>query len=74
MNDVTLNFYVDDSAKGRYDMILGINPLPDLGFDVNLSHYVIESDDGTLKGYTASMVDLGTFLIQYLYTGKITAE
>ena len=53
--------YVDDSTKGRYNMILGRYILNTLVLNLKLSDHVIESDDGTLKGSTAHMVDLGTY-------------
>ena len=34
MNVVTWTFHVYDSSKGRYDMILGRYPLPDLGLNI----------------------------------------
>ena len=57
---VTWNCHVDESAKGRYDMILGRDFWTDLILDLKFSEHVIESDDGYLKGLTAPMVDLGT--------------
>ena len=38
---VTWNFHVDDSAKVRYDMILGIYPLTAILLDITLSDHVI---------------------------------
>ena len=52
---------MDESAKVRYDIILGRDLLKDLGLNLNLSYHVIEADDGHFKGSTASMVDLGTY-------------
>ena len=49
---------MDDSAKERYDMILGRNILIALGLNLKLSGHVIEADDGPLKGLTSPMVDL----------------
>ena len=50
-----------DSSEGRYCMILGRDLSTDLGLDLKLSDHVIETDDGTLKGSTAPMVDIGTY-------------
>ena len=50
MNVVTWNFHVDDSSKGRYDMILGRDPLPYLGLNLKLSDHFVEADNRTLKG------------------------
>ena len=58
---ITLNYHVDDSAKGRYDMILGRDILTTLGFNLEFSDPVIESDNGTFKGLTAPMFDLVTY-------------
>ena len=58
---VTWKNYVDDSAKGRYDTILGRYLLTDLGLNLKFSDHVIEADDGPFKGSTAPMVDLGTY-------------
>ena len=65
---------MDDCAKGRYDMILGIYPLTYLGLNLKWSDNVIEVDDGTFKESTAPMVDLFKFEFKYLNTGKITPE
>ena len=50
-----------DSDKDRCDMILGRNILIELGLNIKFSDNVIEAYDGTFKGYTAPMVDLGTY-------------
>ena len=42
-------------------MILGRYILNALVLNLKSSDHVIESDDGTLKGSTAHMVDLGTY-------------
>ena len=47
---VTCNCHVDDSAKGRFDMILGRYILIDLLLDLKLSDYIIKSDMDLLKG------------------------
>ena len=65
---------VDESAKGRYDMILGWYIWTELELNLNFSEHVIKDDDGPIKGYTTAMVDLGKYLFKYLSTGKITPE
>ena len=50
MKIVTWNFHVDDSAKGRYDIIFGRDILTALGFNLKFSDHIIEADDGLLKG------------------------
>ena len=61
MNIVTWKCHVDESAKGRYDMILGRDLLTELGLNLKFSDHVIISNDGHFKGYTSPMVDLGTY-------------
>ena len=51
-NSVTWNFHVDDSAKGRCDMILGRDLLTELGLNLEFSKHVIKADDGPFNGYT----------------------
>ena len=43
---------MDESAKGRCDMILGRYLLTELGLNLKLSDYVIEANDGPSKGLT----------------------
>ena len=50
MRIVTWNLHVDDSNKGRYDMILDIYILTVLGLNLKLSEHLIEACGGTLKG------------------------
>ena len=73
-NFVTLNFCVDDSAKGRYDMILVRYLLTELGLNLKFFEHVIKSDDGDFNGPTIPMVDLGAYIFKYLNAGKITPE
>ena len=65
---------MDESAKGRYDMILGRDILTELGLNLKFSNRVIKAYDRTFKGYTTSMVDLGMYLFKDLNTYKITPE
>ena len=71
---MTWNCHVDDSAKGRYDMILGRNLLTAFGMNLKLSEHVIKADDGTLKGSTAPMVDLVKYQFKDLNIEEITPE
>ena len=73
-NVATWKFHVDDSGRGRYGMVLGQDLLTELGLNLKFSEHVIEADDGTFKGSTTPMVDLGTYIFKYLNTGKITPE
>ena len=73
-NVVTWDFHVDDSDKGRYDMILGRDVLKELGLNMKFSLHVIEADDGHFKGYTTLMVDLGTYIFKDFNRGKIKPE
>ena len=61
MKIVTWDFQVDDSAKGRYGMILGIDLLKPLGLNQKFSEHVIKSYYGPLKGSSAPMVGMGTY-------------
>ena len=45
-----------------------------LGLNLKLSDHIIEAENGTFKGSTALMVDLGPYESKYLNTGKITPE
>ena len=49
-NFVTWNFHVDESTKGRHDMILGRDLLSELEQNLKLSDHFIKLDDMTLKG------------------------
>ena len=73
-NAVMWNCHVDDSAKGRYDMILGRDLLSELELNLKFSDHAIEADDGTFKGSTTSMIDLGTYELKKLNTVKNTPE
>ena len=44
------NFHVDDSAKGRYDIIVGEDLLTELGLNLIFSEHVIEADCGPFNG------------------------
>ena len=55
-------------------MILGRDILTALVLDLELSDYIIETNDGPIKGSTEPMVDLGTYEFKYLNTGNITPE
>ena len=73
-NVVTWNFHVDDSNKGRYDMILGQDLLTKLGLNLKFSEHIIKEDNGTFNESTTPMVDLVTCTFKDLNTGKITPE
>ena len=60
MNFAKCNFHADDSAKGRYDMILGRDLLTELGLNLKFSEHVIEADDGPFKGSKTIIVDSRT--------------
>ena len=68
------NCHVDDSAKSRYDIILGRDLLTELGLNIKISYHVIESDDVPFKEYTPPMVDIGTYEFKDIEAGKITPE
>ena len=58
-NAVTWKFHVDDSAKGRYYMILDRYLLTKLGLNLKISEHVIEAYDSPFMVSIAYMVDLG---------------
>ena len=60
-NFLMSKYHVDDSVKGRYDIIIGQYILTELGLNLILYEHVIEKYDGPFKGY-AYMVDLGTYI------------
>ena len=68
------NYHVDESARGRYDMILGRNIWTELGLNLKFSDHVVEADNGTLKESTAPISDIGTYESTDLETEKITPE
>ena len=59
-NVVTWKCHVDDSAKGRYDIILGWDLLTELVLNLKFSEHAMEADDGTFKGSTSPMVGFVT--------------
>ena len=61
------NCHVGDSAKRRYDMILGRDIITVLRINPKLSEHV-------LKGSSSPMFDLGTYNLKYLSTGEITPK
>ena len=60
-NAVTWRYYVDESAKILYGMILGRYLLKQLVLNLKLSDHIIEAYYGSFKGYTTSMIDLSAF-------------
>ena len=71
-NVVTWYCHMDDSSKGRYNMILERDLLTELGLNIKLSEQVIKADYGPFNGSKTPMVDLGTYIFKYLNTEKIT--
>ena len=67
-------FHMVDSTKGIYNIILGQGILKLLGSTLKLSEHVIKTYNGTFKGSTKPMVDLGAYTFKYLNTGKITPK
>ena len=73
-NHVTWKCHVDDSAKGRYDMILGRDILIELRSNLRFSDHIIKADYGPFKGSKIPMVDLGKCEFKDLNIGKITPK
>ena len=67
---VTRKCYVDDSNKGRYDMILERDLWTELVLNLKFSEHVIEADEGPLKGSTTPIVNLGAYIFKDLNTVK----
>ena len=63
-NVLMWKYHVDESDKGRYNMISGKVILTELGLNLKLSEHVTEADDGPFKGSTAAIVDLGTYILK----------
>ena len=63
-----------DSARDRYNMILGRYLWTELWLNLELYEHVIEGDDRHFTGYTAPMVDLGAYIFKDLNTGEIKPE
>ena len=55
-------------------MILERDILTELGWNLKFSEHFIELDDVNFKGYTTTMVDLGTHKFKDINTEKITHE
>ena len=73
-NGVTWRFHVDNSDKGRYNIILRQYLLIELLLNLNLSEHIIKADDGPFNGSTTPMVYLGTYIFKYLNIGKSKPE
>ena len=69
---MTCKYHVNESSKGRYDIILVRCILKELMLNLKLSDHVIKADDGSFEGSTVTMVDLGTYEYKYLNTGGNT--
>ena len=68
-NFVTCKCYVNDSAKGRYNIIFRPYLLTEKGLYLKFSEHVIEASYGNVKVSTTPMLDLGTYKFKYLNTG-----
>ena len=66
------DFHVDDSAKGRYYVVLVRDILIALVLNMKFSEHIIKVDDRPLRVSTATMVDVGTYKFKDLNTGEIT--
>ena len=71
---VTRNCHVDDSAKGKYYMILGRDLLTALGLNLKVCDHGIEAYGAHFKVYAAPMVGMGMYEFKDLNTGEITPE
>ena len=71
-NIVIWKCHVDESANGRYDIILGRDLLSELELNFKSSDHAIEAYDGPSEGFTTPIVDLGTYKFKNLNSVKIT--
>ena len=55
-------------------MVLVRDLLPVVGLNLKLYDHFIEADDEHFKWSTAPMVDMGTYEVKDLNTGRITPE
>ena len=65
---------MDDSNRNRYGIILGRDLFTELRLNLKKIGHVIKGYDGSFKGYTVPMVDLGANVFKYLNTRKIKSE
>ena len=65
---------MDESAKGRYDIIWGRDILSALEIYLKFSDHVIKSYARPFRVSTATMVFLGQYSLKDLNAGKITPE
>ena len=65
---------MDDSAKGKYDLILGRDLVTALVLNIKFSDHAIESDDGNIKLSMAPMVNLCTYKFKGLETWENTPK
>ena len=68
---MTCKCHVDESAKGRYNMVLGQYLLTELGLNLKFSENIIEANYGPFKGSTTPKVNLGMYIFKDLNTGKL---
>ena len=68
------DFYVDDSAKGGYNTILGRYLLTELGLNIKLYDNVIKADDVPLRLSMTPIVDMDMYYFKVLNAEKITLE
>ena len=73
-NVVACKCHLDDSPKGRYDMLLGQDMLTELVLNLEFSEHVIEADYGPFNGYTTPMVYLVKNIFKDLNARKTTPE
>ena len=71
---MTWEYNVDDSAKGRYDIILGRYLLTELGINLNIFKHAIEAGGGPLKYFTVPMIYFDMYTFKDLNAVKITPE
>ena len=73
-NIMTRKCHLYDSAKGRYEIILGRNILIELGLNLKCTKLVIKEEDGHFLGVTAPMVGLVSYVFKNLNTRKLNRK
>ena len=57
---------MDDTAEGRYYMILGRDLLIELGLDIKFSYHVIIGDSVSYEGCSSPTIDVHNYDFKYI--------
>ena len=67
-------YHIDESTNGRYDMILGIDLLTEIGLDLKFTNNVILGREGPYEGYYSPMVDVSNCNFNIITAKTVTPE